>query len=319
MSLEWLRLVRKPFTATFCPLARAPSWGASSPKAEASIVSSAVLWAPAFVLLGQVLEPQGHAFDSGRRPPERADVQDLGVEEELVSLHPAAPQTGAGAGAVSGLRGLFSGLRGLFLALFPLLVAVGHVAALLFLHHRRGARDGFAHLNGQVAKDGVVELEGVLELGEGLVADFDIHQHVVRLEYLLDGIRQLAPAPILDAVHLAVARGDGRPVTLDHGGHLLALIGMHDENDLVMAHVVSLWVKPPGMRMRWGKGVELSSPKPCCRFGEPAEYSRKPQQKQSLKRTCSPSPWERKRLPSPLGEGPGVRVPGTAYFSGGRS
>jgi len=44
-----------------------------------------------------VLEPQGHRFDAGRGPPERADVQDLGVEEELVSLHPARNQASAGA------------------------------------------------------------------------------------------------------------------------------------------------------------------------------------------------------------------------------
>ncbi len=58
----------------------------------------------------------------------------------------------------------------------------------------------------------------------------------MRLEHLLDGIRELAPAPVLDAVHLAAARGNGIAVALDHRGHLLALIGMHDENDLVMAH-----------------------------------------------------------------------------------
>jgi hypothetical protein len=41
-------------------------------------------------------------------------------------------------------------------------------------------------------------------------------------------------------VHLAVAGGDGVAVSLDHRGHLLALVGMHDENDLVMAQVFLL-------------------------------------------------------------------------------
>ena len=87
----------------------------------------------------------------------------------------------------------------------------------------------------KVAKDGVVELERGLELAERLVGDLDVHQHVVRLEHLGDRVRELAASPVFDAMDHPVAGGDRVAVSLDHRGHLLALIGMHDENDLVMA------------------------------------------------------------------------------------
>jgi hypothetical protein len=50
---------------------------------------------------------------------------------------------------------------------------------------------------------------------------------------------------------LAVALRDGVAVPLDHRGHLLALIGVDDENDLVMAQVESsLWVEGSCMAPR---------------------------------------------------------------------
>src|SRR5258706_14580603 len=116
---------------------------------------------------------------------------------------------------------------------------IGDVARLLFLHHRRRPGHGLGHLDGEVAQHGVVELERVLELGERLVADFDVHKHLMRLEHLLDRVGDLAPPPVLDAMHLAVAGGDRVAVALDHPGDLFALVRMNDENDLVMAQVES--------------------------------------------------------------------------------
>src|SRR5207249_7084088 len=50
-------------------------------------------------------------------------------------------------------------------------------------------------------------------------------------------------------VNRAVAPGDDALVALDHGGHLLALVGMDDENDLVMPHALDLLMgRPPAMR-----------------------------------------------------------------------
>src|SRR5690606_18287518 len=49
-------------------------------------------------------------------------------------------------------------------------------------------------------------------------------------------IGELAAAPILEAVDLAVATLDQRLVALDHGRHLLALVRMDQEHDFVMTH-----------------------------------------------------------------------------------
>src|SRR3546814_4199744 len=59
------------------------------------------------------------------------------------------------------------------------------------LEQRRLLADGFFGTQNQLADHGVIELERVLELGERLVADLDVHQHVVRLVRLGDRIRQL--------------------------------------------------------------------------------------------------------------------------------
>src|SRR5262245_1032461 len=108
------------------------------------------------------------------------------------------------------------------------------------------------HLDDEVAQHRVAELERVLELAERLVVALDVHEHVVRLVHLLDRVGELAPAPVLEAVHDAVAGGDDALVALDHGGHLLALVGMDDENDLVMSHarigLLFLWLGPTAMR-----------------------------------------------------------------------
>src|SRR5687767_10305749 len=84
----------------------------------------------------------------------------------------------------------------------------------------------------------VAELERVLELGERLVVALDVHEDVVRLVDLGDRVGQLPATPVLEAVHGALAARDHALVALDHLRHLLALVGMNDENDFVMAHVL---------------------------------------------------------------------------------
>ena len=53
---------------------------------------------------------------------------------------------------------------------------------------------------------------------------------------LLDGERELAPAPVLEPVYLAAVALDHLAVAIEHGGHLLALVRMDQEHDLVMTH-----------------------------------------------------------------------------------
>src|SRR6185503_19503142 len=112
-----------------------------------------------------------------------------------------------------------------------------HRLRLLLAHHRRGRGVRLGHADDQVAQHGVAELERVLELLQRLVVALDVHEHVVRLVHLGDRVGELPAAPVLEAMHGAVALGDQALVALDHLRDLLALVGMNDENDFVMPHV----------------------------------------------------------------------------------
>src|SRR6202012_1922031 len=90
----------------------------------------------------------------------------------------------------------------------------------------------------------------------GLLVALDVHENVVRLVDFGDGIGQLASTPVFEAMHAAFAGGNHAFVAFDHGGHLLALIGMDEKNDLVMPHGSSLRIgEPPVARLiaRCGK------------------------------------------------------------------
>ena len=91
-----------------------------------------------------------------------------------------------------------------------------------------------------MTQDGVVELEAMLHLVEGLLVDFDVHQHVMRLEHFAERISQLAAAPVFDAVDFSAGGLHGGAVALDHGGHLLALVRMDDKYDFVVTHSILL-------------------------------------------------------------------------------
>src|SRR5471032_2319432 len=88
----------------------------------------------------------------------------------------------------------------------------------------------------------------MLEFVQGFLIALDVHEHVMRLVHLGDGIGHLTPAPVFEAVDQTFAASDRTAVALDHRRHLLALIGMNDEYDFVMSHAISLWVRPPVMR-----------------------------------------------------------------------
>src|SRR5688500_6867600 len=143
-----------------------------------------------------------------------------------------------------------------------------------------------------MANDGVIKLERVLELGEGLVVALDIHEHVVRLVDLVDRVGELAAAPVFEAVNAAVAGGDHLPVTVDHRRDLLALVRMDDENDFVMTHQVA----PCGLASRhawhgearaWGSwpasGLESSANRDWQRSTEGANYTQLLVEKQSFR------------------------------------
>src|SRR5690606_23272786 len=136
-----------------------------------------------------------------------------------------------------GLGLIATGRRGRFVVAAATLGALGLVALLvLVLHDQRLLGLGLVAADDQVAQDRVVEAEGLDQLVEHVLAGLDVEQHVVGLDQVLDRIGQLAAAPVLETVDLAVAVLDQRLVTLDHRRHLLALVRMDQEHDFVMAH-----------------------------------------------------------------------------------
>src|ERR1700722_13023783 len=124
------------------------------------------------------------------------------------------------------------------------------------LRHRGGLGHSGVHVDDQVTQNGVAEAESARQLIEDLLVALDVHQNVVSLVDLRDGIRELATAPVLEAMHAAFTGGNDALIALDHGGHLLALIGMDEENDLVMPHGSSLRIMSRPSRGAAGCGKE---------------------------------------------------------------
>src|SRR6188768_4226909 len=99
----------------------------------------------------------------------------------------------------------------------------------------------------------IVEFERMIQFVTSFLIALNIHQDIMRLVNLLNQIGKLTSSPVFKAMNPAVFCGYYVPIPLDHCGHLLALVGVDNENDFVMSHAVSLWVEPPEMRTRWGK------------------------------------------------------------------
>src|SRR5262249_27153565 len=81
--------------------------------------------------------------------------------------------------------------------------------------------------------------------------------HVGRLVHLGERVGELTPAPVFQAMHTAATGGNHALVALDHRGHLLALIRMHEKYDLVMPHDSSLRMRsrPSRGAARCGKEI----------------------------------------------------------------
>ena len=216
-------------------------------------------FAAGFLLQRLVAKQAFERRNAGGRMPKVAALRKNGVEHEPVDRRHAVVARQACAGAVcadAGCAGAsvsgFSG-RSARSPRSPSLPV--ERSRLLFLHHRRRRSHRFVRGDDEVAQDGVVELECVLELGQRLRAAFDVHQDVVGLVDFLDRIGELPPSPVLQPVNPAARAGHHRAIPVDHRGHLLALIGMHDEYDFVMTHVRehsfrSFKASIPGLRVR---------------------------------------------------------------------
>jgi hypothetical protein len=88
---------------------------------------------------------------------------------------------------------------------------------------------------------GIIELEAGFDFGQGLGVALDIEANVVGLRKLLDHVGHLATTPVFHAMYFSAARGNDTLVTLDHRGHLLALVGMDNKYYFIVTHANSLW------------------------------------------------------------------------------
>ncbi len=79
-----------------------------------------------------------------------------------------------------------------------------------------------------MAQDGIVEAEAVLQFVQGGLVALDVQQHVVGLVHFLNGVGQLTPTPVLQAMNLAAVAGDQGAIAIDHGRHLFALVRVDD-------------------------------------------------------------------------------------------
>src|SRR5690606_137316 len=104
------------------------------------------------------------------------------------------------------------------------------------LHHDRSAFRGFRRPSDEVTQDSVVVGERMLQLVQGGLTAFDVQAHVVSLDQFLDWVSQLTAAPVFQTMNSTAFGSNNRRIALDHGGHLLALIGMHNEHYFVVTH-----------------------------------------------------------------------------------
>ncbi len=71
----------------------------------------------------------------------------------------------------------------------------------------------------------------------------DIQHDIVCLVNLVNGVCQLAPAPVFGAVNGTAGLIDHTLVTLNHGRYLFALVRVDQEHDFIMPHCVSFRLK----------------------------------------------------------------------------
>ena len=103
------------------------------------------------------------------------------------------------------------------------------------LRERRGFGDRLPTKEYQVAQHSVIESKRRLEVVYDLGGALDIHQHIVRLVNLRDGIGELSAPPVFQAMNAAFVGLDDGTVALDHRRHLLTLVRMDQNDDFVVS------------------------------------------------------------------------------------
>ncbi|EQD23595.1 hypothetical protein NM3173_2200 [Neisseria meningitidis NM3173] len=116
------------------------------------------------------------------------------------------------------------------------------VLSLFTTQHRGCFGNGVFGFDGQMTQYCIIEAECGFQLFNHFGSGFDVHQNVMGFMDFVNRVSQLAATPVFQTVNLTVCFGNHGFVTFNHSGYLLALIGMNDKHDLVMTHVISLWM-----------------------------------------------------------------------------
>ena len=117
-----------------------------------------------------------------------------------------------------------------------LLFTLARVFLLTVPHERRDGGDGLRTVDDEVTKNRIVEAKRFFQRFQGGLVALDVEERVVGLVQFVDAVGQLAPTPVLAAVDDPRSVLDQAPVTLEHAGNLLALVGVGEKNDFVVAH-----------------------------------------------------------------------------------
>ena len=81
---------------------------------------------------------------------------------------------------------------------------------------------------------------------------------------LVDGVGQLAAAPVFQAVDFTAIPADGAGVAFNHAGNLFGLVRMNQEYDFVMSHTVLL---TGCAALSVQQGETAKGPREICRCG----------------------------------------------------
>jgi hypothetical protein len=96
--------------------------------------------------------------------------------------------------------------------------------------------DRFISADYEMSNYGIIKPECARYLVDDGAVGLYVHENVVRFVYLVDWMCQLAATPVFSAMNGTTGIRDHALVFFNHRRHLLALIRMDQEYDLVMSH-----------------------------------------------------------------------------------
>ena len=107
--------------------------------------------------------------------------------------------------------------------------------------------DRLVAADNKVAQYGIAEVQRAHQFVQGVLPALHVHQHVVRLLHLGDGIGQHTPAQVFVAMNLALPAFNDAHVTIHHYASPFTLIRMDQKHDFIVSQSDSSMVfdRPP--------------------------------------------------------------------------